>query len=551
MNADRLLALYDRVAEAPDAIARARRFVLDLAVRGKLVEQNPTDEPALELSMGIAQEGIGASDPPRNWCHATVGDVLYFQYGKGLKASERTEDGPVPVYGSNGIVGYTTEPLTVRPSVIVGRKGSAGALNNCIGPSWTTDVAYFVEAPDFFDLDYLFLSLAALDLNALGKGVKPGLSRADAYRKFICIPPLAEQHRIVAKIDELMTLCDRLEEAQIAREDTRDRLTKASLSRLSAPDTDDATFRSHARFAIDALPALTARADQVKQFRETILNLAIRGKLVRQDPTDEAVEILLRAIRSKRDALVKSGKQRRTRPLGPVPEGEAPFDIPRTWIWVRVGEIALFAQYGTSSKAVHSDEGVPVLTMGNIQDGAIIRIIEKKLPENAKEFPKLFLKKFDLLYNRTNSAELVGKTGIYLGDDDRLTFASYLIRIRLSLEHTAPRFINFAMNAPDFRETQIVPHIKKQTGQANVSGSTLSNMLIPLPPLAEQRRIVDKVDELMSLCDGLEAALAVADTTRSNLLQTIFSDMSTPVDPNRHQDSAIAPAVRLQERVVE
>ena len=551
MNADRLLALYDRVAEAPDAIARARRFVLDLAVRGKLVEQNPTDEPALELSMGIAQEGIGASDPPRNWCHATVGDVLYFQYGKGLKASERTEDGPVPVYGSNGIVGYTTEPLTVRPSVIVGRKGSAGALNNCIGPSWTTDVAYFVEAPDFFDLDYLFLSLAALDLNALGKGVKPGLSRADAYRKFICIPPLAEQHRIVAKIDELMTLCDRLEEAQIAREDTRNRLTKASLSRLSAPDTDDATFRSHARFAIDALPALTARADQVKQFRETILNLAIRGKLVRQDPTDEAVEISLRAIRSKRDALVKSGKQRRTRPLGPVPEGEAPFDIPRTWIWVRVGEIALFAQYGTSSKAVHSDEGVPVLTMGNIQDGAIIRIIEKTLPENAKEFPKLFLKKFDLLYNRTNSAELVGKTGIYLGDDDRLTFASYLIRIRLSLEHTAPRFINFAMNAPDFRETQIVPHIKKQTGQANVSGSTLSNMLIPLPPLAEQRRIVDKVDELMSLCDGLEAALAVADTTRSNLLQTIFSDMSTPVDPNRHQDSAIAPAVRLQERVVE
>ena len=197
----------------------------------------------------------------------------------------------MPVYGSNGVVGYTTEPLTVRPSVIVGRKGSAGALNKCNGPSWTTDVAYFVEVPDFFDLVYLFLLLQTLDFNTLGKGVKPGLSRADAYRKFICIPPLAEQRRIVAKVDELMALCEQLEEARIAREDTRDRLTKASLARLTAPDVDDVTFRSHACFSVDSLPALTARADQIKHLRQIILNLAVRGKLVKQDPAEEAVEI--------------------------------------------------------------------------------------------------------------------------------------------------------------------------------------------------------------------------------------------------------------------
>src|SRR5205823_6394773 len=98
-------------------------------------------------------------------------------------------------------------------------------------------------------------------------------------------------------------------------------------------------------------------------------------------------------------------------------------------------------------------------------------------------------------------------TGIYLGEDDCRTFASYLIRLRFSLDHSSPRYVNLAMNAPSFRETQIVPLIKKQTGQANVNGTTLKNMLIPLPPLAEQHRIVAKVDGLMALCDRLEAVL--------------------------------------------
>ena len=170
------------------------------------------------------------------------------------------------------------------------------------------------------------------------------------------------------------------------------------------------------------------------------------------------------------------------------------------------------------------------MTMSNVQDGSIVRTTEKTISETSPELPALFLKKHDLLYNRTNSTELVGKTGIYLGENDRLAFASYLIRIRFCLEHTEPRYINFVMNAPYFRETQIVPHIKKQTGQANVSGSTLRNMLIPLPSLAEQRRIVAKVDELIAHCDGLEAALNAANGTRNNLLQAVLGDFLASLD---------------------
>lgn len=128
--------------------------------------------------------------------------------------------------------------------------------------------------------------------------------------------------------------------------------------------------------------------------------------------------------------MVKSKELRREEPLSPVAEEEPPFSVPDNWKWVRVGDLALFTQYGTSAKAAQSDDGVPVLTMGNIQGGAIIRKNEKRLPKTSNEFPSLYLKKFDLLYNRTNSAELVGKTGLYLGEDDCLTFASYLIRIK-------------------------------------------------------------------------------------------------------------------------
>ena len=172
MNPERLLAHYENIADAPDAIARLRRFVLDLAVRGKLVPQDVKDEPASELLKRIAKEKLDQAGLPEGWRRAKVGSILEFQYGKGLKATERSEEGPVPVFGSNGIVGFTDEPLTVRPSIIVGRKGSAGALNLCDGPSWTTDVAYFVEAPSFLDLRFMLNALAALDLPRASSGLK-------------------------------------------------------------------------------------------------------------------------------------------------------------------------------------------------------------------------------------------------------------------------------------------------------------------------------------------------------------------------------------------
>ena len=136
------------------------------------------------------------------------------------------------------------------------------------------------------------------------------------------LPPLAEQHRIVAKVDELMALCDRLEEARKTREEkSRDKLTAASLAHLTAPDTTPEDFPAHARFALEALPSLTTRPDQIKTLRQTILNLAVRGKLVEQDPADEPALHILAKISAAR-------QKKRSVKLG---NADLPFSLPAGW----------------------------------------------------------------------------------------------------------------------------------------------------------------------------------------------------------------------------
>lgn len=516
MNAERLLAHYERIAEAPDAIARLRRLILDLGVRGKLTNYRAATAEVTKL--GRLAEFVMGQAPPGNTCNDRGEGTLFVKVGEfGDRFPEHRAWTTQPLkFARTGdvlicVVGATIGKLNLGTDCAIGR--SVAAIRPC---------------PEL-DQTFLYYSLMpfTLRLRENARGTAQGvISRPDLDKIAIWLPPLPEQHSIVAKIEELMALCDQLEKSRTAREETRDRLTAASLARLNDPDPE--TFQTDARFALDALPSMTARPDQIKQLRQTILNLAVRGKLVPQDSRDEPASELLKRIAEERAGLVKQRVIRREDELPPVDQGEVPFDIPALWTWSRIGSVVLFSQYGTSQRAVATEAGVPVLTMGNIQNGLVIWGHEKRIPSDAEHLPNLYLKRFDILYNRTNSAELVGKTGIYLGEDECRTFASYLIRLRPSLASTDPRFLNLAMNAPDFRRTQIVPLIKKQTGQANVSGTALKNMLVPIPPYAEQKRIVAKVDELMALCDRLEASLAAGETARSRLLDALLHEALEP-----------------------
>lgn len=145
-----------------------------------------------------------------------------------------------------------------------------------------------------------------------------------------------------------------------------------------------------------------------------------------------------------------------------------------------------------------------------------------KVSKATEGLPELYLEPEDLLYNRTNSAELVGKTGLFLGRADEFTFASYLIRIRCLKSLFSPSYLNMSMNAPRFRETQITPHLKQQCGQANVNGTIMKNMMVSTPPIAEQHRIVAKVNQLMALCDQLKIRLTQTRQLNEQLANTLI-----------------------------
>ncbi|MAS93546.1 MAG: restriction endonuclease subunit S [Verrucomicrobiales bacterium] len=275
----------------------------------------------------------------------------------------------------------------------------------------------------------------------------------------------------------------------------------------------------------------------VKRLRELILELAIRGLLVPQDPDDEPASELLKRIASEKTKLIEAGTIKKQKTLVPVSEEEKPFEVPDGWEWCKIGNAAISTDYGLSDKSFPVDHGVPVLAMGHIQFGKVLLGGQKRVPANVDSLPELYLEDRDLLYNRTNSAELVGKTGIYRGEDKAYTFASYLIRIRTLKDTPLPEMINLNMLAPSFRSTQIDPHLKQQCGQANVNGTVMKNMLVAVAPTHEMARIVAKVDELMALCHRLEQEQESSLETHETLVETLLNALTSASEQGQFEEA--------------
>jgi len=170
-----------------------------------------------------------------------------------------------------------------------------------------------------------------------------------------------------------------------------------------------------------------------------------------------------------------------------------------------------------------SEEHVPVLRMNNILDGKIDFNNLKYVSSTIKDLPRLFLKNGDLIFNRTNSFELVGKTAIYFGNEEKFTFASYLIRIRLS-NYVSPLFLNYYFNSILCRTTQIEPDTIQQNGQANFNGTKLNNIICPIPSFSEQKQIAEGIDTIMKHCDDLELSIKQSKEQNVKLLQVVLKE---------------------------
>ncbi len=267
---------------------------------------------------------------------------------------------------------------------------------------------------------------------------------------------------------------------------------------------------------------LTHQQSLLKKLRQQILQEAIEGKLSQdwraKNPNAEPAGKLLKRIQAEKQQLIKDKKIKNQKPLPAISEAEKPFELPEGWAWCRLGEASYEFQYGTSSKSLENGD-IPVLRMGNIQNG---QIIWSKLvySNDNEEIDKFNLIEDDLLFNRTNSRELVGKTGLYKGNQKSI-YAGYLVRFHMATGIDA-NYTNFVMNSP--LHNNWCNEVKTDAiGQSNINATKLSNFRFPLPPLAEQKAIVAKVEKLLSLCDQLQAQITQNQSHADGLMQAVLT----------------------------
>lgn len=525
-------------------IKKLRELILELAVRGKLVPQDPNDEPASVLlkknsaeRTQLVKEGkarkkdilptISAQEEPyvlpNGWEWARLGQIIDISSGDGLTATNMISSGEIPVYGGNGVNGYHDKANITKQTLVIGRVGYyCGSIHITPALAWVTDNAFvttFSEENIYFDFLYWLLKGTNLKENE-NATAQPVISGRKLYPIVVGLPPKEEQHRIVAKVDELMALCDQLEKQQTTSIEAHQTLVETLLGTLTNVESQEEFAKAWTRIA-NHFDTLFTTEQSIDQLKQTILQLAVMGKLVPQDPNDEPASRLLVKIAKEKERLVKNGVLNKEKLLPEISIEEIPYKLPVGWEWERIGRASLTTDYGLSEKTFNDPTGVPVLKMGDIVNGEVLLSGQKTVPAHVDGLPELFLEEGDLLYNRTNSAELVGKTGVYEGGSGAYTFASYLIRIRLAKDFIVPRYLNICMNSPNFRKSEIEPQLKQQCGQANVNGTIMRNMRVPIPSTAEQHRIVAKVGELMALCDTLKARLAHVQATQLHLADTI------------------------------
>jgi len=549
MDAAFLLENFETIAEAPGGVKRLRELILRLAVEGRLVEHSPTDEPAKELldrvkarreqlvAKGIAKRlrDITDTEPPpyrapRGWCWTTVEQVTqklgagstprggrrtYVQTGiKFLRSQNVWNDGL-------HLAGVARIPPATHDKMSATHLRAGDVLLNITGAS----IGRSALVPDDFDEGNVSQHVAIVRpvLRDLGEflhiflisplvqnritAVQVGISRAGLsmtrLRRFpFSLPPLGEQRRIVARVDELMGLCDDLEARQQHRHRVRQSLQTSALDALTTADTAEALATAWSRIC-KHWATLTAYPDSIVPLREAILQLAVHGKIVPQDPNDEAAVALLERTEAHRVQLVKEKRIARPKSFPSLATAQLPFSLPPGWEWCRVqdvGEVKLGRQ---RSPANHNGPHmVPYLRVANVMEARLDLRDVKKMNFTSKEQEVFRLRDGDILLNEGQSYELVGRPALYRGEIENACFQNTLLRFRtyadVDINYVLLVFRAF-MHGGRFREES-----QQTTNIAHLSATRLSGIEFPLAPLPEQTRIVARTDELLALCDALE-----------------------------------------------
>jgi type I restriction enzyme S subunit len=337
------------------------------------------------------------------------------------------------------------------------------------------------------------------------------ISLGDIKEMFIPAPPLPEQHRIVARIDQLMARCDALEKLRKERETQRLAVHTAAIKQLiDAPDsTAWELIQQH-------FGELYTVKENVAELRKAILQLAVMGRLVPQDPNDPPASELLKEIEAEKQRLVKAGKIKKPKPLPPIKPEEVPYELPQGWEWVRLND-ALDVRDGTHDTPKYVDVGYPLVTSKNIYTGRLsledVKYISKEDHEKIAERSKV--DNGDILF------AMIGSIGNPVIIDCDVEFSIKNVALFKYFMDGKPsnRYLHYYL----VHAQENMKAISSGAVQSFVSLGFLRNYPFPLPPLPEQHRIVARIDQLMALCDTLDQQIDAATGKQSELLNAVMA----------------------------
>jgi type I restriction enzyme S subunit len=370
-----------------------------------------------------------------------------------------------------------------------------------------------------FVLNYLFSTLAGQMIRRFDNGTaQPNLSSADLGRFLFPLPPIEEQDRIVAKVDELMRLCDKLKAQQQAKRESRVRLNTAVLAPLNkAHSLAPEEFEQATTRLADNFDTLYDSIDTVSKLRATILQLAIQGKLVSHDRHDESAAILLERIEEQRQKLLTPSELKKVEPQRSSDQIVLPFEVPEGWKWTRLGEISTKLGAGSTplgGKNVYQRAGVKFLRSQNVWDHGLqlnnVAYISEMIH---KEMNVTHVQNGDILLNITGAS--IGRSCVVPEHLGEANVSQHVSIIRL-VDKRLRFFIHLCIISPYVQDS--IMQIQVGISREGLSMRNLKEFLVPIPPLAEQDRIVAKVNQLMSLCDELEAKLRQAEADSEKLM---------------------------------
>ena len=535
MKLETFFEKFDQFADAPDAVAKMRELVLQLAVQGKLVEQRTKELPARECILKANKPLVDiASDElvetSAGWVALPLGCLIASNTGGGTPSKQNPSywNGPIPwasvkdiqseKYLVSTIDSITEEGLEDSSSnlippnrlIVVTRMGLGKMAINTIPVAINQDLRA-IEPTTALYLDFAYLLFKSLKMVGSGVTVK-GITVDKLHAMPVLLPPLAEQKRIVAKVDELMALCDRLEAQQQERKTRHAALARASLARFAdAPTPANLNFIFHKSYAIT--PA---------DLRKSILTLAVQGKLVPQDPNDGLAEELLETI-AKQRAKLGSDSLRKTKPCRQFTSDEAPNDIPETWVWTMLGEVTDIGTGSTPSRTEASfwmGGTIPWITSGSTSRSPITEEDELVTPAAVKAHRLRLYPPGTLLVALYGQGKTRGQVAA-LEISATINQACAAI---CPLDGIPPiqRYLKLLLE----KQYDEMRSLSAGGAQPNLNVQKIKEVLVPLPPLAEQRRIVAKVEQLMALVDALETQLAASRATAANLLCALVAELT-------------------------